>query len=272
MRTDVLRACAPVPCDSTSEEEKEEEEEAEEEEEEEEEEEVSKPGTNAAKKRPVHSSTTKKKKKQNASVVVNAAPKKKKQNAAADAIVASTAAIPSEASPAAVVDVAGNSPNHIIPSFYEAQSATAGGSTHGASYSRATRLKCSHGNVFNSKRTVASGTAAVEQFVIANLVGDNDFCLAMLEHLGRDEVPECAETQHELERMLHNRCFALFNFYNNIGFMKLYDDAVAALCDYDGKERPFDAKLLLKLLSQYAFVVTPRIWTKTEMLPQRTIL
>jgi hypothetical protein len=190
------------------------------------------------------------------------------ESTAADDIAASTAAIPSEASPAAVVDVAGNPPNHTPAFFSEAQSATARGSTHGASDSRATRLKCSHGNVFNSKRRVASGTAAVEQFVMANLVGDNDFCLAMLEHLGRDddEVPECAETQLELQRMLHNRCFALFNFYNNIGFMKLYDDAVAALCGYGGKERPFDAKLLLKLLSQYAFVVTPRMWTKTEIL------
>jgi hypothetical protein len=127
-----------------------------------------------------------------------------------------------------------------------------------------------HGNA--SKTRVATGTAAVEQFHWANLAGVNDFCLSMLEHFDRVEEEAgpfqegSAEVQNELQRLLHNRCFSMLNFYSNPGFMKLYDDAIAALGNYDGRERPQSVQFLQQQLSQYGFVLTPRMWTRTDLL------
>jgi hypothetical protein len=102
-----------------------------------------------------------------------------------------------------------------------------------------------HGNPINSK--TPHGTASVEQFHwAASLNGDDDFCLATLEKLDLSDGDEDEDTlRPELERLLRNRCVALFNMYGNPGFMKLYEDAVEAVRKYEGKERPFDTAFLL---------------------------
>ena len=58
----------------------------------------------------------------------------------------------------------------------------------------------------------------------------------------------------------------MFNFYSNSGFLKLYEDAVQALDDYAGKQLPFDEAFLLEQLRQYAFVLTPRMCSRLEIL------
>jgi hypothetical protein len=66
-------------------------------------------------------------------------------------------------------------------------------------------------------------------------------------------------------RLLRSRCVGLFNFYDNVGFLKLHDDAVSAIDVYAGKQQPFDSAFLLEQLKEYAFVVTPRMWTGLEI-------
>ena len=123
-----------------------------------------------------------------------------------------------------------------------------------------------HGNSINSK--TPHGTASVEQFHwAASLNGDDDFCLATLEKLDLSDGDEDEDSlRPELERLLRNRCFALFNLYGNPGFMKLYDDAVEAVRNYEGKERPFDVAFLLEQLQAHAFILLPRMWSRLEIL------
>ena len=123
-----------------------------------------------------------------------------------------------------------------------------------------------HGNPINSK--TPHGTASVEQFHwAASLNGDDDFCLATLEKLDLSDGDEDEDTlRPELERLLRNRCFALFNMYGNHGFMKLHEDAVEAVRNYEGKERPFDKAFLLKQLKAHAFILLPRMWSHLEIL------
>ena len=123
-----------------------------------------------------------------------------------------------------------------------------------------------HGNPINSK--TPHGTAFVEQYHwAASLNGDDDFCLATLEKLDLSDGDEDEDTlRPELERLLRNRCVALFNLYGNHGFMKLYDDAVEAVRNYEGKERPFDKDFLLKQLKAHAFILLPRMWSHLEIL------
>jgi hypothetical protein len=115
----------------------------------------------------------------------------------------------------------------------------------------------------------AKGTASIEQFFWSTLSTDNDSCLSNLERLsnGAEVSPELeAKLTAEMRRLFRNRCVGMFNFYSNSGFLKLYEDAVQALDDYAGKQLPFDEAFLLEQLRQYAFVLTPRMWSRLEIL------
>lgn len=133
--------------------------------------------------------------------------------------------------------------------------------------SRSMPASC-HGDIPASSRA-AKGTASIEQFFWSTLSTDNDSCLSNLERLSNDaEVsPELeAKLTVEMRRLFRNRCVGLFNFYSNPGFLKLHEDAVQALDDYAGKQLPFDEAFLLEQLRQYAFVLTPRMWSRLEIL------
>jgi hypothetical protein len=120
----------------------------------------------------------------------------------------------------------------------------------------------------SSSSRKAKGTASIEQFFWSTLSTDNEFCLLNLERLSH--VPEISDEfesrlKSEVMRLLRSRCVGLFNFYDNVGFLKLHDDAVSAIDVYAGKQQPFDSAFLLEQLKEYAFVVTPRMWTGLEI-------
>jgi hypothetical protein len=112
------------------------------------------------------------------------------------------------------------------------------------------------------------GTGSIEQFFWANLSGDNDFCLANLEMLSQGkEVPREIEQKLQLEsqRLLRNRCVSLFNFYGNVGFMTLFSEALEALENYGGKQDPFSLAFMFEQLRHFGFVLTPRMWSRLEI-------
>jgi hypothetical protein len=115
---------------------------------------------------------------------------------------------------------------------------------------------------------VARGTASVEQFCWSTLSTDNDFCLSTLESLSHgvhlfDE--DETKTEVELLRLLRCRCIALFNFYNNACFLFMLQEAEDAIRTYGGIESPILPEVMQELLRERGFVLTPRMWTKIEL-------
>jgi flagellar biosynthesis GTPase FlhF len=114
---------------------------------------------------------------------------------------------------------------------------------------------------------VAKGTATIEQFRGATMTCDNDFCLATLEALSDSSFDqhELQATEAEIRRMLRVRCIALFNFYSNASFLQVHEEALRSLDEYCGKETPMPPEKLQSMLRVYGFILTPRMWTRLEL-------
>jgi len=114
----------------------------------------------------------------------------------------------------------------------------------------------------------AGGTAAIEQFQWSTLAGDNDICLATLESLSNGDSVDEDELQRiekSALRLLKNRCVAMCNFYQNDGFLRLWEKAEIAIAAYEGQEEPSTMTSLAKELKKFGFVLTPRMWTRCEI-------
>jgi hypothetical protein len=96
---------------------------------------------------------------------------------------------------------------------------------------------------------------------------DNDFCLATLEALSDSSFDqhELQATEAEIRRMLRVRCIALFNFYSNASFLQVHEEALRSLDEYCGKETPMPPEKLQSMLRVYGFILTPRMWTRLEL-------
>jgi hypothetical protein len=76
------------------------------------------------------------------------------------------------------------------------------------------------------------------------------------------------ETQIEkdLKIIFKNRCRSLCNLYDNNWFWKLHESATRALSQYEGKQDPVAFSVVLKQLKEFGFFLTPRMWTRLELL------
>lgn len=83
------------------------------------------------------------------------------------------------------------------------------------------------------------------------------------DHLFHED--ETKSTEVELLRLLRCRCVALFNFYNNVCFLVLLEEAEDAIRTYGGIQAPIVPEVMQKLLRERGFVLTPRMWTKIEL-------
>jgi hypothetical protein len=115
-------------------------------------------------------------------------------------------------------------------------------------------------------------TAKYEQYYWALLANDTDYCIQTLEALAAGRAVQEEYVIEEGKKILKKRCCALFALYGNIAFEKFYDDAVAALDSYEGKESPFTSEFVLHHLKTFAFILSPRMWLKAELLMLMCIL
>jgi len=150
----------------------------------------------------------------------------------------------------------------------EAKAAEAKAAEAKAARDRLLRLKSdsAHGDPCHN---APKATASVEQFFWSTLASDTEYCLTTLESL--DDGKELAEPAEcvliaEIERLFRNRCIGLSNFYGNRGFETFLQLALDASREYLGKQEPISAEDLAKELREFAFVLTPRMWTRLELL------
>ena len=180
--------------------------------------------------------------------------------------VSSRAIIPTVSMPDALADIAKKTPS---VSLVESDHVAAGHSDEDdcAGAQRSHLLPdADHGNCAVPKKP--GGTAAIEQFQWSTLAGDNDICLATLESLlNGDSVDEddLQRIEKSARRLLKNRCVAMCNLYHNESFLRLLEKAEVALEAYEGQEQPSSMECLEQALKQFGFVLTPRMWTRCEL-------
>jgi hypothetical protein len=97
-----------------------------------------------------------------------------------------------------------------------------------------------------------------------------EHCISTLECLARNTSDHtgsefAAEYKLALAH-LQNRCIALARFYSNTEFNVLYEEATKALDDYEGKEPIRIRAFVEQNLRSYGFIITPRMWSKFEIL------
>ena len=108
-------------------------------------------------------------------------------------------------------------------------------------------------------------TSRVEDFFWSTLPACTSQCIVTLELLdsGKD-VHE--DVEKEGVAMLTSRCHALHKLYGNAEFLVFLDVAVESLANYEGKENSYSRKFMVDKLRQFGFVISPRMWTKLELL------
>jgi hypothetical protein len=111
-------------------------------------------------------------------------------------------------------------------------------------------------------------TAALEHFFWAQGTWTMEHCISTLECLARNpsDHSEFAEEYEVALAYLQNRCIALARMYANTEFNVLYEKATIALKDYKGKEPIQIRAFVEENLRSYGFFITPRMWSKYEIL------
>ena len=112
-------------------------------------------------------------------------------------------------------------------------------------------------------------TAVLEHFVWSQGAWTMEDCISTLESIARNPSSDHSDFAEEYKFALHhlqNRCIALARFYANTEFNVLYEDATNALNDYKGKEPIKIRAIVEENLRSYGFFITPRMWSKFEIL------
>ena len=111
-------------------------------------------------------------------------------------------------------------------------------------------------------------TAVVEHFCWSQGHWTMEECISTLECLARnpsDHGEFVGEYKLALD-LLKCRCQALARFYGNSEFTVFYDGAVKALGEYQGKESIPTKAFVEQHLREYAFIITPRMWSRLEII------
>jgi hypothetical protein len=90
--------------------------------------------------------------------------------------------------------------------------------------------------------------------------------------LAADRSVQEDDVLNEGYQILRKRCHALFLLYGNDAFKDLYERAVSALEQYKGQEAPHTSDHIRHHLTTFAFILSPRMWRKPELLMIMCIL
>ena len=128
-------------------------------------------------------------------------------------------------------------------------------------------LDCSR-NQFASLPSLPKSTAIVEHFYWSQGHWNLEDCISTLEALARNpsDHSECVQEYEVAFVHLKGRCQALARLYGNPEFNILYDGAVNALAEYKGRETGQTKAFVQGYLRKYGFFITPRMWSKLEIL------
>lgn len=121
----------------------------------------------------------------------------------------------------------------------------------------------------SSARTdLAKSTAVVEHFYWSHGHWTMEECISTLECLARNpsDHSEFVEEFKVAMSHLNSRCIALARLYSNSEFNVLYKEAAKALDDYEGMEPIQTRAFVEQNLLLYGFIITPRMWSKLEIL------
>ena len=120
----------------------------------------------------------------------------------------------------------------------------------------------------SARISVPKSTAALEHFFWTQGTWTMEHCISTLESLARNpsDHREFAEEYEVALTYLQNRCIALARMYANTEFNVLYENATIALKDYKGKEPIQIRAFVEENLRSYGFIITPRMWSKFEIL------
>lgn len=121
----------------------------------------------------------------------------------------------------------------------------------------------------SSARTdLATSTAVVEHFYWSHGHWTMEEYISTLECLARNpsDHSEFVEEFKVAMSHLNSRCIALARLYSNSEFNVLYKEAAKALDDYEGMEPIQTRAFVEQNLLLYGFIITPRMWSKLEIL------
>jgi hypothetical protein len=111
----------------------------------------------------------------------------------------------------------------------------------------------------------------VEEFFWATLPTVTETCIDNLELLAAGKTVH-ADVEREGLAMLASRCRSLHSLYANQEFQEFLCIAQEALESYEGKQSPYQRKFMVQELKKFGFVITPRMWSKLELLMLMVII
>ncbi len=111
----------------------------------------------------------------------------------------------------------------------------------------------------------------VEEFFWATLPNVKETCIDNLKLLATGKIVH-ADVEKEGLVLLAGRCRALHSLYANQEFQEFLNVAQEALKSYEGKRSPYKRQFMLQELKKFGFVVSPRMWTKLELLMLMVII
>jgi hypothetical protein len=114
-------------------------------------------------------------------------------------------------------------------------------------------------------RMSAAPTSRVEDFFWATLPSVTNSCIDTLELLaaGKNVHPD---VEKDGLAMLASRCQALHKLYGNMEFLEFLAVALESLASYEGKQDAYARKFMVDNLRRFGFVISPRMWSKLELL------
>ena len=115
--------------------------------------------------------------------------------------------------------------------------------------------------------SLPKATAVLEHFYWSQSHWTLEECISTLESLSTNpgDHSEFDDGYRVAVEHLRGRCTAFARLYGNTAFNELCQGAVTALDDYKGRESVQARKLVEDHLRRYAFIITPRMWSKYEI-------
>jgi hypothetical protein len=116
--------------------------------------------------------------------------------------------------------------------------------------------------------SLPKATAVLEHFFWSHGQWTVEECISTLESLAKisSDHSEFGDEYKLALAHLNNRCIAFARLYSNPEFNVLYKEASKALDDYKGAELIRSREFVETNLRQYGFFITPRMWSKLEIL------
>ena len=116
--------------------------------------------------------------------------------------------------------------------------------------------------------SLPKSTAVLEHFFWSHGPWTVEDCISTLESLAKisTDHSEFGDDYKLALAHLNNRCIAFARLYSNPEFNVLYKEASKALDDYEGAELIRSRDFVVTNLRQYGFFITPRMWSKLEIL------